>query len=141
MSASDTAFLGTGWSFPPSFSRLNLSVDMVSADTDIRQSLWILFSTWIGERLMLAQYGTDLWRRIFGSVTTTFKTEVAAGVRQAILNWEPRINVDDVMVEADAETAGLFFVTVAYTIRMTNARSNLVYPFYLQEANLAPAAP
>ena len=140
MTVSDKAFLGTGWSFPPTFLRRPPGVVMTSAELNIHESLRVLFSTTLGERLMLAQYGTDLWRRVFGTMSLTFRTEIASSVRASVLRWEPRIAVDAVTVETDPETAGLVVVDVAYTVLMTNTRGNFVYPFYLQEATLAPAA-
>src|ERR1051325_7087018 len=67
----DMSFLGTGWSFPPTFARAMLDVVMVSDDVDIQQSLWILFSTVLGERIMLPQYGTQLGQMVVGALTTT----------------------------------------------------------------------
>lgn len=140
MATLERSFLGTGWSFPPTFSRLTYSVNMVSDDQDIRESLWILFSTGLGERIMLPEYGTQLWRMVFRNVTTTLLTQLANIVRQAILYWEARITVDDVKVQPDAKVAGLVLITVNYTIRKTNARNNLVFPFYLQEGTIPPVA-
>jgi phage baseplate assembly protein W len=140
MATLDRSFLGTGWSFPPTFSRLTYSVNMVSDDQDIRESLWILFSTALGERIMLPEYGTQLWRMLFRNATTTLLTQLANIVRQAILYWEARITVDDVKAQPDAKVAGLVLITVNYTIRKTNARNNLVFPFYLQEGTIPPVA-
>lgn len=132
----ERTFLGTGWSFPPTFSRVGGGVEMVSADRDIRESLWVLFSTALGERLMLPEYGSALWQLVFQNVSTGLMTQIEDAVRQAILYWEPRIDVDGVSVEADATVHGRVLVTVDYTIRATNSRSNLVYPFSLQEGTL-----
>lgn len=132
----EPSFLGTGWSFPPTFSRPTSCVDMVSGEADIRESLWILFSTALGERLMLPQYGCQLWDMVFQSLTTTFIRELQQLVGQAILQWEPRIDVNDVLVQPDAQQEGLVSIAVEYTIRKTNSRSNLVYPFYIREGNL-----
>lgn len=137
----EKSFLGTGWSFPPTFSRYTYSVEMVRDERDIRESLWILFSTALGERIMLPNYGSDLWGMVFQSVTTTFKTKLAETIRDAILYWEARISVDEISVQPDATTDGLVLITVNYTIRKTNVRSNLVYPFYLQEATIPMEAP
>lgn len=136
----ESAILGTGWSFPPTFSRSSASVEMVSDDTDIRQSLRILFSTYLGERIMLPRYGSQLGKMVFRAITTTLLSELRDDVRQAILNWEGRIDVDRVTAEPDASVSGLVNITVYYTIRQTNARNNLVYPFYLEEATLAERA-
>jgi len=137
----DPAFLGRGWSFPPSFSRSSASVDMVSGAEDIRQSLWILLSTSIGERIMVPGFGCSLTPMVFDGVTVTFLTKLQDVVRTAILDWEPRITVNDVLAVDDRAEPGLVRLTVEYTIRATNARSNLVYPFYLREATIAPQAP
>jgi phage baseplate assembly protein W len=134
-------FLGTGWSFPPTFSRLNFTVDMVRDDDDIHESLWILFSTRLGERIMVPQYGSGLWRTVFRTMTTTLMSQMKAMVQQAILNWEPRIDVDEIHVQPDATVEGLVLINVVYTVRKTNTRSNLVYPFYLTEATIPAKKP
>lgn len=136
----DAAFLGTGWTFPPTFTRHGHTVLMASGDADIRQSLRVLFGTAPGERIMLAEYGCSLWRLVFGSLTTTLSTQIGDAVRMAVLRWEPRIDVNAVEVSPVAGTDGLVAVTLDYTVRRTNARSNLVYPFYLREGTLVPAA-
>jgi len=135
---SDMDFLGTGWSFPPTFSRLSGSVDMVRNDLDIQESLFVLLSTPLGERIMLPQYGCDIWRMVFRNMNTTLMTQLQDAVAQAILNWEPRIEVISIDVKPDATTDGLVTITVNYVIRLTNTRSNLVYPFYLGEATIPP---
>jgi uncharacterized protein len=137
----DSAFIGTGWSFPPTFSRATASVEMVGDGTDIRQSLYVLFSTAPGERVMVPTYGSQIWTLVFRAVTTNLTTQLAEFVREAVLYWEPRIDVDDVTVTPDAGTAGLVLVTLEYTVRRTNTRNNLVYPFYIQEGTLAPGVP
>jgi phage baseplate assembly protein W len=141
MGNSENSFLGTGWSFPPTFSQRTYSVDLVSDDQDIRESLWILFSTSIGERIMLPNYGSLLWKMLFQNITNTLMTQLADIVRQAVLYWEPRIDVDDVAVQPDATVAGLVLITVYYTIRKTNARNNLVFPFYIQEGTIPVETP
>ena len=135
-STSDPAFLGTGWSFPPTFSRTWLGVEMVSGLADIRESLHILFSTAQGERVMLPDYGCDLWRMVFRGLTTTLTTQLKDMVEQAIVLWEPRIDVLSVSAVADPERDGLVNIGVEFTVRRTNTRSNFVYPFLLGEATL-----
>jgi len=138
-SASDPAFLGTGWSFPPTFSRPLLGVEMVSGVADIHESLRILFSTTPGERVMLPEYGCDLWRLLFRGLTTTLMTEIKDMVEQAIVLWEPRINLLGVEVVRDPTQDGRIDIEIDFVVRGTNTRSNFVYPFYLQEATLGSA--
>jgi len=137
----DGLFLGTGWKFPPVFSRESAAVEMVSAAEDIRESLWILLSTSPGERVMVPEFGCALWRMVFERLDRTTITEMEELVRRAILKWEPRVDVDAVTVAADPGVGGLVHIDVAYTVRHINTRSNLVFPFYINEATLAPPAP
>jgi phage baseplate assembly protein W len=131
-------FLGTGWSFPPTFVRHTASVVMASDVEDIRQSLWILFSTSLGERIMLATYGSSLWQKVFAALTTTMANEIRDLIAKAILTWEPRIDVERIEVEELRPEDGVLGISVDFIVRQTNVRSNLVYPFYLQEATLPP---
>ena len=127
-------FLGRGWSFPPSFDNQGRSVRMVSAEEDIRQSLQILLATRLGERVMRPSFG---WKRealMFDSMSANFATDLRDEVKTAILFTEPRITLDKVRLEPSRETEGLIEIRIEYTIRSTNSRSNLVYPFYTNEA-------
>lgn len=110
---------------------------MVSGVEDIRQSLRILFATTPGERVMLPLYGCDLWRMVFRDLTTTLLTELKDMVEQAIVLWEPRIDVLAVDVVQDSTEDGLVRIEVEFMVRRTNTRSNFVYPFYMREATFA----
>jgi phage baseplate assembly protein W len=138
MNNNDSPFLGTGWSFPPTFSRQDFAVVMVSGETDIKQSLHLLLSTVMGSRIMLPMFGCALQSKVFHLLTTTFKRELSDDIRSAMVNWEPRIDVDDVIIKSDTKVDGLLQIELVYTIRQTNSRSNLVYPFYFSEGTLIP---
>jgi phage baseplate assembly protein W len=133
-------FLGTGWTFPPTFSRQNATVVMSSDIANIKQCLWVLFSTNMGERIMLATYGTGLRLKVFDSLTETLANDIRSLIEKAILDWEPRIDVLRVDVDEVDPLYGELAISVDFVVRRTNARSNLVYPFYLGEATLAPPA-
>jgi hypothetical protein len=131
------AFLGRGWAFPPTFNKLTRSVAMASGEQDVRESLWILLSTSLGERIMLASYGCDLISKVFVTLTTSVANEIAGMVTRAITEWEPRVTVEAVSV-SETELAGRLDIEISYFVRQTNSRSNLVFPFYRLEATLPP---
>lgn len=133
--------LGTGWSFPPTFSRATLAVGMVSGNQDIRQSLEILPHTALGERIMLPSYGSRLGTFVFTDLTRTVATEIEDDIRTAVLYWEPRIELLDVTVRPDRERDSVLLIALSYLIRQTNTRSNLVFPFYLGEGTLPAQSP
>ena len=130
-------FLGTGWTFPPTFSRMRETVEMSSDDANIQQCLRVLFGTAIAERLMLASYGTNLRLRVFDALTATLENEIRTAVQKAILNWEPRIDVISIDITQQSPLDGRLDISIDYLVRKTNARSNLVYPYYLSEATTA----
>jgi phage baseplate assembly protein W len=128
----DGSFLGCGWSFPPTFDAQAGSVHMVADDADIQQSLAVLFSTLRRERVMLPDFGCGLSEFVFDSVDSALFARIKATLANAILLYEPRINVGTIDVTAVNDTDGLLQIALSYTIRTTNTRSNMVYPFYLQ---------
>ncbi len=136
MAGQDSSFLGRGWGFPPTFDRITLGVEMVEDDLDIHQSLHILLSTGLGERLMLPTYGSQLPEMVFASMTTSLANQIRDFLSQAILYWEPRIEVLSIEISDTATLDGRLDITVSYIIRRTNTRSNLVFPFYLHEASI-----
>ena len=93
------AFLGRGWSFPPSFDAFNARVEMLEQEADIASSLEILLSTRPGERLMLPQYGCNLDELLFETLDTRMKTLMADKVLSAILYHEPRIKLEKVALD------------------------------------------
>ncbi|MCD8193550.1 MAG: GPW/gp25 family protein [Tannerellaceae bacterium] len=123
-------YLGTGWSFPVCFDKVT-GVMMANNEEDIQQSLCILFSTHPGERPFCYNYGCNLQRWTFSSMYLTEKRLLSEELRQAIIDWEPRIEVEDIQIEKPDEAT--IHILLQYRVRQTNTRSNMVFPFYLKE--------
>ena len=130
----DQSFLGTGWSFPPSFTEGGAEVGMVSDADDIHQSLQIILSTSLGERVMRAGFGCDLNRVLFDSVDQRLINSLTDLISDAILYHEPRIKLDGLDISESESVQGLVLIGIEYTVRSTNSRYNMVFPFYLNEA-------
>jgi phage baseplate assembly protein W len=132
------AYLGTGWSFPPEFDSAAKTVSLVSAEKDIEQSLNILLSTSLGERVMQPEYGCNLKDYLFESLDNSFIGFIEDLVERAILYFEPRILLEKVDVtepESFELLEGVLRIHVTYQIEGSNTRSNFVYDFYLREAD------
>ncbi len=106
---------------------------MVSEEDDIRQSLFLLFSTTPGERLMRPEYGCDLQRLVFERLNASTESQIVDLIRMAILRYEPRITVEEVRATLSDALQGRIDIEVSYTVRLTNSRDNIVYPFYFRE--------
>lgn len=129
-------FLGRGWSFPPEFNDQLREPVMVSDEEDISQSLWILLKTSPGERLMLPEYGCNLRNFVFTGIDATSIALMKEMISTAIIKFEARIDLNELVINTDNVVDGLVLIEIQYTIRTTNSRSNLVYPFYLNEGTL-----
>jgi phage baseplate assembly protein W len=139
--SSEPAFLGTGWSFPPAFSAGGQEVAMVSGGDDIRQSLEILLATHAAERPFHNGYGCDLRQFMYEEMDQGLLNRLTGLISDAVLMHEPRVILNRVDIDAPEReaAAGLLLIRLDYTIRGTNSRHNLVYPFYLNEASAPPA--
>jgi len=132
---SERSFLGRGWGFPPTFSRQTGQVIMTADEEDINKSLEILLSTTIGERFLQPLYGCNLEEYVFETMNASTKTSIKITVKNAILMFEPRIKLLVVDLLDDFIAEGRIDISVDYEVINTNTRFNLVYPFYLNEAN------
>ena len=127
-----TPFLGQGWSFPPQFAADTKSLALVSEVDDIEESLFILFHTEPGERIMNAEYGCALRQFLFENMVTSRLTHLQDVVDKAVLRFEPRIKADPVQADIMQLADGLLRLEISYTVRATNTRHNLVFPFDLR---------
>jgi phage baseplate assembly protein W len=131
----DKSFLGTGWSFPPSFQLSTKDLVLTSGEEDIKRSLEILLSTTIGERFLQPLYGCNLEQYVFEPLNATISTEIRLTVKNAIELYEPRLKLLAVKLGTEFIMEGRIDIVVEYDIIATNTRHNLVYPFYINEAH------
>lgn len=132
--AEEHSFLGKGWSFPPEFDGRTGEIVMSAEEQDIRESLRILLTTRVGERIIQPEYGCDLTEFVFENLNTTNKTYIRDLVETAVLYFEPRIDVERLDFEVN-DNEGIVNMHLQYVIRSTNSRSNIVFPFYKNEAS------
>jgi hypothetical protein len=123
--------LGRGWRFPiqpDGLGRLSYS----RAEQKIEESIWLILSTSPGERVMLPDFGCGLQDLVFRPAQEV--VEVAGTlVRQALVTWEPRIELIDVEATSDPGEPNLVLIRITYQIETTNTVTSLVYPFFITE--------
>jgi uncharacterized protein len=125
------SFLGVGWSFPPA-QEGGVSA-LVAYEDDVAQAIRIILSTDQGERVMRPDFGAGLNAFVFGVINQTTMQRIQTRVQEALLEWEPRIDVTQVAVRTNPQERNVLLIQITYRIRVTNTLHNLVYPFYLQE--------
>jgi phage baseplate assembly protein W len=125
-------FLGSGWAFPVRVDERG-AVAAIGQEDAVRQAIWLILSTTPGERAMRPAFGAGLADLVFAPNSPATHGLVVSAVRDALVEEEPRIDLVDVTAAADPADPGRLLVEVDYTVRATNSRYNLVYPFYLQQ--------
>jgi Bacteriophage baseplate protein W len=126
------AFLGIGWAYPTTLAPDGTIAEAVYEE-DVCESIWIILGTNPGERVMRPGFGAGLKQFVFEPVNSTTLALIKTRVQEALIDWEPRIDVMSVQVTPQFNGSSLVLIDVNYRVRATNAVGNLVYPFYLQE--------
>ena len=129
---SEQAFLGQGWAFPPCVEAKG-EIEIVAYEEYIRQAIIIILMTDRNERVMRPDFGAGLNSFVFEPISETTMQLIRQRVEESLIDWEPRIIVEEVKVTADRNEDGKLLIEVTYRVRATNTLHNLVYPFYLQE--------
>jgi len=132
--AGEDKIIGQGWSFPPRFSLERAAVAMTTGIEDISNSLFIIFTTALGERLMQPKFGCSLHAMLMEPMNTGNLGYIRNLLETAILYHEPRIDAEKILLDVESEP-GLLRIEVVYKLRGSNSRFNFVYPFYLQEGS------
>ncbi len=132
LETNEKRYLGTGWTFPPTFMEGGRLVEMSSEEKDIQESLHVLLTTRIGERILQPKYGCNTEKLLFEPLDTTLQTYMQEVIKTAILYFEARIKLNSVDLVPEP-TEGRILIEVTYTIKGTNSRYNYVYPFYIEE--------
>jgi uncharacterized protein len=126
------SFLGRGWALPVAPAGAG-DLAMTEDGEDVRQAILLILETSKGERIMRPDFGCGLRRLVFQPISAALKTLVRKEVEDALIAWEPRIDVASVAVTDHRSVRGALLIDIRYAVRVTNTFYNLVYPFYLQE--------
>ena len=123
-------FVGRGFAWPLGVDHTG-SIALTAPGGDIEDAIRVVLLTAPGERLMRPQFGCRIWDLMFEPVTPNLLGLISQAVRDALAQWEPRIDVDDVRPVQDDDDSGLVHIQITYRVKSTNDRRNLVYPFYV----------
>ena len=122
-------FIGSGWAFPLRTDRTG-SIALVRQTREIEESIYLILATAPGERPMRPEFGCAVHDYVFAPADASTAGDIAFAVRVALDRWEPRINLEDILVHLDTAADGVLLIEVQYTVRGTNDPRNLVFPFY-----------
>jgi len=124
-------FLGVGWKFPLEVTPAG-KIAMSKYEQSVEEAIYSILSTAKGERVML-DLGAGIHDRVFAPNNAATVSAVVRETREALVKWEPRIDVLDVSVETTQEQPNLLLIRISYRVRANHALGNLVFPFYINE--------
>src|SRR5215472_9307278 len=112
-------FLGKGWRYPVGLDR-DARIQMSRGEESIRDSIWIILATAPGERVMRADFGCGIHDLAFALNDADTRGRVKELVFQALIRWEPRIDVLDVDIEVKGHLDEQLLINIHYRVRSTN---------------------
>ncbi len=111
---------GRGISFPPRIGE-DGRVAWSEGAENIRDAIRVILLTEPGERLMRPDFGAGLGRFLFEPNTVTTRRAIEEAITTALRDWEPRITVESVVVDEDADDPRSALATVTYKLVATSA--------------------
>ncbi len=128
----DDSFPGAGWAFPAQPDHKG-DITLSEGELSIQDSIRIILGTAKGERVMRPEFGCDIHDHVFGNIDGTMLTFVEGSVRESLISWEPRIDVEEIDARRDPQHPNRLLIDIDYRVRSTNSASNMVYPFYMTD--------
>lgn len=97
----------------------------------IEESIRIILGTGYGERVMRPRFGCNLKSLVFAPNNEATANLARHYVLQGLSQWEPRIEVFEVVVTNDHEN-GLLLIEIHYRLRATQEAQSMIVPFSLE---------
>lgn len=122
-------FVGAGWAFPLGVDARG-GIALARREQELEQAMRLILATYPGERPMRPEFGSRLRDYIFRTATIDTAAELSNEVQKALTRWEPRVNIEYVDVQVDQYERNKLYIDVAYQVKDSNDKRNLVFPFY-----------
>lgn len=123
-------FLGSGMKFPPQIDPATGRFRVARGEESIKESIYLILMTQKTERWVRPEFGSSLMNYTFMDTGVTMLNLVSREIASDLMTQEPRISDVDIRIDA-ASKPGTLIIYIGYTVRETNVRDNLVFPFYL----------
>jgi len=121
--------VGSGWAFPPTVDARG-RIALARQERDVEEAMRMILLTPIGQRVMRPEFGCRIHDLIFAPNDATTTGLARYYVEEALAMWEPRIDVAEILIEADPGNTGRMLIEIRYEIKATHDERALVFPFY-----------
>lgn len=126
------SLIGRGPSFP--YNRSDTGGFSYTEDIErINQSLFILFETSKGSRLMMPEFGSDIRKYRFDPIDRVLMERLRYTITEDIKRWEPRISLTSIEFLEDPQMIdnNILYISISYQVINTDVTANYVYPYKL----------
>lgn len=115
---------GRGISFPPRVGT-DGRVAWSEGEKNVRESIQIILMTELRERLRLPDFGGGLGLYLFEPNTVTTHHLIKDRIAKSLAQWEPRLQVETIGVEADPDDPQAAVATITYKLVATQTRERV----------------
>ena len=102
--------------------------NVIAGQEKINESIKMILSTRVGERLFMPEFGSKLYTINFEQNTYISCDLAIVYAREALQQWEKRIEIDRIDVDTDFDNNQIL-MSIYYHIRNSNVQGSYVYPF------------
>jgi phage baseplate assembly protein W len=115
----------SGFAFPFRIDAATGGVSGASGHDKIRQNIRVILATRFGERPMLRDYGTRIHSLVHDPNDEALAVLIRKQLQEALLAWEPRVLITNIMVERSEDTLNL---RLDYTFTTETVTDSLLVP-------------
>lgn len=127
--------LGRGWRFPIRPDALG-GLSYSEGAENIEHCIEALVLTRLGERVMRPDVGTEAPQMVFAPGSARNLRLLERSLREAIVQWEPRVDAVEVRAEVDPLDETRVTIGLSYVVRSTLTSRTQVFPFYLDNGGV-----
>lgn len=113
-----TALAAPGFRIPVPGADIKASFDMQA----IANSLQNLFNTSPGQRFLFPEYGLNLNRFLFSSITEANGNVIGSKITAAVSTWEPRVLIKDILIVPEPDK-NQYTINIILDIPSLNTRT------------------
>ena len=122
--------LGQSMKFPPQVDPATGRFVVSAGRDSVKESLYLILMTSVGERLMNPNFGTKMMSYTFMDTSLTMLNIFTSELKNTILEQESRISNLDISVDAGSKE-GALIININYYLVDSDFMDNFVFPFYI----------
>ena len=121
----------TSWQFPPSFKQPGVSPEVVEGEASIDQSIYVVLSTQVGERLLDTSYGSNLSNYLFENIDDMILSDIREDVARAIEQYETRVILEEIQFDTGDIYDNRLNIQISYQVEDSDNLRTMTYPMEL----------